>query len=140
MTTKYIKVPLLLATAVLLLTGCRSETEQKKAELQQQCNELVQQRDSVKKEIAELNAIKEATGVNRYYITIEVKQSHLTFDISEHMKDQMNAVELEIPVDKGFYNSVSSGTVLDDSFRSGSFFAKGSLGSWDIKVIDKDVR
>ena len=51
----------------------------------------------------------------------------------------MNALEIPLPVDKEFYDSVDKGTVIDDSFRSGSFWMKGSIGNWEISVIDKYI-
>jgi hypothetical protein len=38
-------------------------------------------------------------GKTRYVITFEGKQSHFSLDISEHVKDEMNAFTFEIPVD-----------------------------------------
>ena len=54
-------------------------------------------------------------------------------------KDDMNDVDIDIPVSKEFYDSVEVGTVLDDSFRMGSFIMSGSYGSWDISISDKRV-
>ena len=55
------------------------------------------------------------------------------------MKDETNKTKIQIPVDKAFYDKVDEGDVLDDSFRSGSFFFKGSIGSWEIKVVEKEI-
>lgn len=66
-------------------------------------------------------------------------QSHPFWDIGSNIKDNMNDVDIDIPVSKEFYDSVNVGTVLDDSFRMGSFIMSGSYGSWDITVSDKKV-
>jgi len=78
--------------------------------------------------------------VDRYIVTIEIKQTHFTLDLFEHAKDAINAIQMSIPVDKSFYDSVNVGTVLDNSFRGGSFIVNGSLGSWNIKVVKKEVQ
>lgn len=75
-----------------------------------------------------------------YILKIKLKQSRLSLDIGEHMKDVMNAIEFEIPVDKDFYNRVSVGTKITDEFRIGSFILNGSFSSWDMTVKDKVIR
>ena len=75
----------------------------------------------------------------RYVLTIDIRQSHLTLNIWEHIKDSSNAIQLEIPVDKQFYDDVSVGDTLKDDFRTASLLLHGSLGSWDVTVSDKRV-
>ncbi|MEF9960776.1 MAG: hypothetical protein RR448_04580 [Niameybacter sp.] len=74
---------------------------------------------------------------NRHIVVIEVKQSHLSFDLSKHLKDAMNKVEIAIPVDQQFYEDVEKGDKLSSDFRMGSLLTSGSVGSWDITVKDK---
>ncbi|WP_053984257.1 hypothetical protein [Niameybacter massiliensis] len=74
---------------------------------------------------------------SRYIVVIEVKQSHLSFDLSKHVKDAMNKVEIAIPVDEQFYDDVRKGDKLSSDFRMGSLLTSGSVGSWDITVKDK---
>lgn len=61
-------------------------------------------------------------------------------DLKKMMKDAMNAIELQIPVDKEYYDSLEVGDVLDDTFRMGSLLMEGSFGSWEITVIDKEIK
>ncbi|MBS5800758.1 MULTISPECIES: hypothetical protein [Zhenhengia] len=75
----------------------------------------------------------------RYVVVIEVKQSHLSLDINDHIKDSMNKVEIAIPVDKQFYDDVEKGDKLNDDFRLGSLMTSGSVGTWDIKIKDKMI-
>lgn len=75
----------------------------------------------------------------RYILKLRLKQSHVTLDIGKHLKDEMNAIEFELPVDKVLYDSVTTGSSLLDEFRKGSFFTSGSIGSWEITVIDKRI-
>lgn len=127
---------LFLSTALVAMAGCKSTTEQERDNLKEEITQLKAEKAEISDDIKQL---KDSSGVERYMVTIEIKQSHFSFDISEHMKDKANAVEITIPVDKAFYNKVDEGTVIDDSFRAGSFWMKGSFGSWDIKVVDKEI-
>ena len=134
---------LFLATSLTFgLTGCGEEAEK---------DALIEQIDSLKTEKAELEstvaelkdmatAEKIRTGTEVYIVVINISQSHFTLDLEEHMKDAMNDVDITIPVSKEFYDSVNKGTVIDDSFRMGSFVAKGSIGNWDIIVKDKYIQ
>lgn len=134
---------LFLATSLTFgLTGCGEEAEK---------DALIEQIDSLKTEKAELEstvaelkdmatAEKIRTGTEIYIVVINISQSHFTLDLEEHMKDAMNDVDITIPVSKEFYDSVNKGTVIDDSFRMGSFVAKGSIGNWDIIVKDKYIQ
>jgi hypothetical protein len=73
-------------------------------------------------------------------VTFEIKQEHYTLDLAQHMKDDMNAITIQIPVDKDYYDGVSVGAVIDDSFRMGSMVMKGSFGSWKVTVVDKEIQ
>ena len=132
----------LAASLTFGLTGCGEEAER---------DALIEQIDSLKTEKAELEstvaelkdmatAEKIRTGTEVYVVVINISQSHFTLDLEEHMKDVMNDVDITIPVSKEFYDSVNKGTVIDDSFRMGSFIAKGSIGNWDIIVKDKYIQ
>lgn len=74
-----------------------------------------------------------------YIVTINIAQEHPVWDMENNIKDSMNDVDIDIPVNKEFYDSVEVGTVLNDSFRTGSFIISGSIGSWNIKVTDKKI-
>lgn len=98
-----IKTMLILAFAACIsLTGCG---EQKKVELlKQEISALQQEKESLQAEISELDNVaiekKEENGTAKYVLTLEVKQTHFTLDVSERLKDKMNATEIQIPVDK----------------------------------------
>jgi len=76
----------------------------------------------------------------RYILKLKLKQSHLSLSISKHIKDAMNAIEFELPVDKDFYDSVSNGTEIIDQFRWGSLLLRGSMGDWKMTVISKEIK
>lgn len=75
----------------------------------------------------------------RYIVTFELKQSHFSLDVTEHMKDGMNKIKFDLPVDKTFYDSVTVGEKMIEEFRGGSFLMKGSLGSWIMHVRGKKI-
>ena len=69
-------------------------------------NTLSEQKDALQNEII---AIKEENGTAKYVVTFCIKQTHFTLDLEEHLKDSMNEITIEIPVDKEYYDSVSIG-------------------------------
>jgi hypothetical protein len=75
----------------------------------------------------------------RYLLTLEVSQSHISLNINDLVKDSMNKVTFIIAVDKLYYEKVSVGDNILKSFRAGSFFISGSIGSWNIKVLNKQI-
>ena len=75
----------------------------------------------------------------RYVLTLELRQTHFTISISQHVKDAYNATTFEIPVDKEFYEQVKVGDVLTDKFRTGSLLLSGSFGNWKVTIKKKKV-
>ena len=128
---KYIVV--LIAMMAIILSGC-SKTE---TVTNEDVAKLEAERDQLNEEI--LNT-KIDNGLAKYVITFNIKQTHFTLDIGEHLKDSMNDISIEIPVDKEYYDSVEVGDTIDDSFRMGSFIWKGSFGNWKVTVESKDIR
>ena len=63
----------------------------------------------------------------------------MSLDIGKHIKDGMNAIEFEMPVDKDLYNTVSVGTQIIDEFRSGSLIINGDFGNWKMTVVSKRI-
>lgn len=137
---------LALIIVFLFLTGC-SESEQNEQILSEQQKQIAQH----EKEISALESLKNKleneitdtkieSGSGTYIITINISQSHFTLDLSQHIKDAMNDINIQIPVDKQFYDSVEVGTVLDDSFRVGSLIMNGSFGNWEVKVTEKEIK
>lgn len=111
--------------------------ETRVSELQSEVSALEEERDSLSKEIAD---IKIESGVAKYVVTFNIKQSHFSLDIGQHLKDEMNDISIQIPVDKEYYDSVEIGETIADDFRMGSFVFKGSFGSWNITVEDKSIQ
>ena len=138
---KKIKVLITLVLSISLLTACGgSNKEYLEVEceaLRQEISTLEIERDTLKSEITD---IKVDNGTAKYIITFNIKQSHFTLDIEQYMKDEMNAISIQIPVDKEYYDSVEVGDTIADDFRIGSLIMKGSFGSWDITVEDKEIQ
>lgn len=93
----------------------------------------------LKAQLQELNAAQSAKKV-RYILKIRLKQANFSLSIKKHIKNAVNAIDFELPVDKDFYDSVSKGTEIVDKFRFGSFVLYGSFGDWEMTVKDKEIR
>lgn len=106
-------------------------------ELQAEIQELEIQKETLENQIVDM---KEEKGIAKYVVTFEIKQSHFSLDVTKHIKDAMNAIEIEIPVDKEYYDNVDVGDTINNDFRVGSMVMKGSFGSWDVIVKGKDIR
>ena len=130
----------LIAMIAITLSGCsktETVTNEDVTKLEAEIAQLEDERDRLNEEI--LNT-KIDNGLAKYVITFNIKQSHFSLDLGEHLKDAMNDISIEIPVDKEYYDSVEVGDVLDDSFRIGSFIWKVSFGNWKVTVESTDVR
>ena len=114
----------------ILLTSCGdgAEVEQLKKE-----NALL---------VAQINALKAGSSAKapKYVLKLRLKQANFSLSIKKHIKNAVNAIDFEIPVDKEFYDSVSEGTEIIDKFRFGSFVLGGSFGDWEMTVKGKEVR
>ena len=130
----------LIAMIAITLSGCSKTetiTNEDVAKLESEIAQLEAERDRLNEEILDA---KIDNNLAKYVITFNIKQTHFTLDIGEHLKDAMNDISIEIPVDKEYYDSVEVGDTIDDSFRVGSFIWKGSFGNWKVTVESKDIR
>ena len=130
----------LVISLIFCLSGCTENPEvleQRITELKTQINELEIEKKDLEENISDIKVDK---GIAKYVVTFEIKQTHYTLDLEQHMKDEMNAITIQIPVDKEYYDSVSVGTIIDDSFRMGSMVMKGSFGKWKVTVKDKSIQ
>ena len=130
----------LIAMIAITLSGCsktETVTNEDVAKLESEIVQLEAERDRLNEEILDT---KIDNNLAKYVITFNIKQTHFTLDIGEHLKDAMNDISIEIPVDKEYYDSVEVGDTIDDSFRVGSFIWKGSFGNWKVTVESKDIR
>lgn len=125
---------------IFVLSGCAENEEY----LERRCEDLREEISVLEDEKTALeNKIVDAkveNGTAKYIITFRIKQTHFTLDIGEHLKDSMNEITIEIPVDKEYYDSLSVGDTINDEFRMGSLIMHGSFGSWKVTVDNKEIR
>lgn len=138
---------LLAIIMILTLCACGSEPDEalkaeiirletKKSEVSAQLNALENELNALQQAVVDT---KIETGQAKYILTINIRQTHFSLDINDYLKDAMNDISIQIPVDKEYFDSLEVGDVIDDSFRMGSFIFKGSLGNWKVTVEDKDI-
>lgn len=142
--------------AVLIgLSACYTEEDKKVLqkeciELQKKKSDLWRQIDSTcrilgdyQKEVKNLQAEKLALQNGRdpkYIIKVKIKQGTFTLDPFEHIKNEANAMEMELPVDKDFYNKAVIGTDLLDKLKVGSLLVNGDISWLHFKIIDKYIK
>ena len=124
------------ATQEEMLRDNIAELEDRVSELKNEVSALEAQKATVQKEIVD---IKVENGTAKYVLTIKVKQKHYNLSLEDHLKDEMNAITIQIPVDKEYFDSVMVGDPIADDFRVGSLVLKGSYGSWNITVEGKEI-
>ena len=130
----------IMASLFVCLTGCIDNREYLKEEistLRAEISQLESQRDSLKNEIVDT---KVENGTAKYIVTFNIKQSHFSLDVGDHIKDEMNDISIQIPVDKEYYDSIDIGDTIADDFRMGSFILYGSFGNWDVTVENKEIQ
>lgn len=134
----------ILLICLIFLTSCgngnlkaeRENLETEISELEEDIRTLQSEKNSIEKLIQDL---REENDIPNYIVTFEIGQQHVTLDIGDLLKDEINKTELEVTVSKEYYDAVEIGTVVNDDFRVGSLALKGSFGTWNIKVINKRI-
>ena len=87
----------------------------------------------------EASQTKSDSKIPRYIVTYNISQKHYNLDLDDYIKDKMNDITLQVPVDKDYYDSVEVGQEIDESFRWGSLWMSGSFGSWNVTIQDKQI-
>lgn len=134
----------ILLICLIFLTSCgnvnlkaeRENLETEISELEEDIRTLQSEKNSIEKLIQDL---REENDIPNYIVTFEIGQQHVTLDLGDLLKDEINKTELEVLVSKEYYDSVDVGTVVNDDFRVGSLALKGSFGTWNIEVISKRI-
>lgn len=136
----------IVAMFCISLVGCASEEEKlnfnieqlerQKVQLENEVNALRIEKDALTQEVTD---IKVENGTAKYVLTLSLKQSHISLDISKHLKDAMNEITIQIPVDKEYFDSVRVGERIVDDFRVGSLIMSGSFGNWKVTVKNKEI-
>lgn len=73
-----------------------------------------------------------------YTLTLKIKQTTVTLDIWEHVKNEMNEVRFTIPTVKSFWDQQSNGSKLSNSWKAGSFIFNGDFSKLSVTVVGKD--
>lgn len=88
----------------------------------------------------QINKNKFALDVSRniYIVKIKIHQTTYSLDIGEHIKNRINDIVFEIPVDKAYYDRCSIGqTVSDPGLKIGSLIMDGDFSKLKITIINK---
>ena len=73
-----------------------------------------------------------------YIVKIKIHQTTYTLDLEEHIKNKINDIEFEIPVDKSYYDNCSIGQkVSDPGLKLGSLLVNGDFSKLNVKIIGK---
>lgn len=100
-------------------------------------NEMLLQNEALKKQI-ENNEFAIATSKYVYIITVRVHQTTFTLSVSEHIKNKMNDIVFDIPVDKAYYDKCVIGqNVTDPELKLGSLLRDGNFSKLKIKIEGK---
>ena len=118
---------LLALVCVGLLASCGNSEELER---------LRKENTDLKAQLDLLNAAKKP----KYILKLKLKQASFSLSVTKHIRNAVNAIEFELPVDKDFYDSVSEGTEIVDKFRFGSLVLYGTLGDWEMTVRGKEIR
>lgn len=137
MRMKKLLVTILVAVSSLMLFGCAAEAVEPVTETMS----VVTSAPTESVETTEVIDIAPSvgTGAEKYIVTFTIRQTHFTLNPFEHMKDNMNKIEFEVPVDKEYYDSVTINQVINDDFRFGSLVMHGSFGNWKVTISDKQI-
>ena len=73
-----------------------------------------------------------------YIVKIKIHQTTYTLDLEEHIKNKINDIEFEIPVDKAYYDKCSIGQkVSDPGLKLGSLLVNGDFSKLNVKITGK---
>lgn len=100
---------------------------------------LIKENAALNAQIDSLKAGAQTQSV-KYILKLLLKQAHFSSSIKKYIKDAVNSIDFEMPVDKEFYDSVKVGTEIIDDFRFGSLVLSGSFGDWEMTVKEKIIR
>ena len=76
-----------------------------------------------------------------YVIRIKIHQTTYTLDPFEYMKNKMNDIEFEIPVDKEYYNTCKVGSKINDPrLKMGSLVMDGDFSKLKVTISGKSIR
>lgn len=106
-------------------------------ELEKDILQMSPKRDKLQLELIRLQKHKQY--INTIHILkIKIHQTTYTLSITEHIKNKINDIEFEIPVDKDLYDNIQINQELTNSeFKMGSLLRDLDLSKLKITVIGK---
>ena len=118
------------------------EKERKKLELDinsnRNINEQLKRQHNALNEQIKANKLALAVSTTVYIVRIKIHQTTYSLSVSEHIKNKMNDVEFEIPVDKEYYdNCYIDQTVTDPGLKIGSLLRDGDFSKLKVKITGK---
>lgn len=133
----------ILISMSVVFNSCNKQTRNQ--ELRIERHELMHDVDSLRKEkelleetISELNIIE--SGMEpQYIVTFRIKQATFTLNIAEHIKNEMNSIDMDIPVTKDFYDKLKTGQDITNDFKYGSLIMDGDFSKLHVTVKNKKI-
>ena len=118
------------------------EKERKRLELDingnRNINEQLKRQHNALNEQIKANKLALAVSTTVYIVRIKIHQTTYSLSVSEHIKNKMNDVEFEIPVDKEYYDNCYIGqTVTDPGLKIGSLLRDGDFSKLKVKITGK---
>ena len=118
------------------------EKERKRLELDingnRNINEQLKRQHNALNEQIKANKLALAVSTTVYIVRIKIHQTTYSLSVSEHIKNKMNDVEFEIPVDKEYYdNCYIDQTVTDPGLKIGSLLRDGDFSKLKVKITGK---
>ena len=119
-----------------------SELHTKKQTLEREVKHELNNLSNIRQQVRELERQQNAMIQGKrplYIVKFKIKQSTFTLNPMEHIKNQVNAIEFELPVEKSFYDNVNIGTDITGAFKYGSLIFNGDFSTLHTKVTGKRV-
>lgn len=139
----------LIATAVFAeqaCVSCESSLNQKRIEqsIKNNVNSYTTTIDSlIGDEYCNEYALNEITQYTdtMYVVRIKIHQTTYTIDPFEYIKNKMNDIEFEIPVDKEYYNACKVGHKINDpKLKMGSLVMDGDFSKLKVTISGKYIK
>lgn len=101
-------------------------------------NEQLKQQNNALNEQINKNKLALDASRNIYIIKIKIHQTTYSLSPGEYIKNKINDVEFEIPVDKAYYDRCSIGQkITDPGLKIGSLIMDGDFSELKITIINK---
>ena len=145
------KILPIIALILFLVPSCR--TIEDKIRIEQECSRLDSRLYSLREKERELsakvdNAEKDLKSLlscandhrePKYIVKFQIKQGTFTLDIFAHIKNEINAIEVEIPVSKDYYDRLTIGQDITNAFKYGSLVINGDFSTLHMRVAGKRI-